>query len=90
MDASNIVTVLSPSDPALITFAACAGWPIATVPLGRWEKNGQPYGFFAVAKNKRKNLLFDFMVRFCSSFPPLARPSSPFDGEIESWPDTKG
>lgn len=82
MDAFNIDIVLAPSDSTLVTFAACAGWPIATVPLGRWEKNGQPYGFFAVAKNGREDLLFDFMVRFRSSFPPLAGPSCPFDEDI--------
>lgn len=68
MDLLNLDIILAPSDSTLVTFAACARWPIATVPLGRWEKNGQPYGLFAVARDGREDVLFRFMSMFHGTF----------------------
>jgi amidase len=68
MDVFNMDIILAPSDSTLVTFAACAGWPIATVPLGRWEKNGQPYGYFAVARDVREDVLFRFMSVYYGTF----------------------
>ena len=70
--------VLAPSDSTLVTFAACAGWPIATVPLGRFEKNGQPYGFFVMAQDGREDLLFRFIGGYHKVFPAVERPSEAF------------
>ncbi|KAB5566751.1 amidase-like protein [Coniochaeta sp. 2T2.1] len=70
--------ILAPSDSTLVSFAACAGWPIATVPLSRWEKNGQPYGFFVVARDGRQDLLFKFMGGYHKVFPEVERPSGTF------------
>lgn len=70
--------ILAPSDSMLVSFAACAGWPIATVPLSRLEKNGQPYGFFAVAVDGREDLLFGFMAAYHRVFPAAQMPSGPF------------
>lgn len=44
MDLLNLDIILAPSDSTLVTFAACARWPIATVPLGRWERMGSRMG----------------------------------------------
>jgi amidase len=68
MDVLNMDIILAPSDATLVSFAACAGWPIATVPLGRWKKNGQPYGYFAVARDGREDLLFQFMSMYYDTF----------------------
>lgn len=64
MAAHDLDLVLAPSDSTLVSFAACAGWPIATVPLSRLAKNGQPYGFFAVSRDGREDLLLRFMAAF--------------------------
>lgn len=68
MDEHSLDIVLGPSDSTLVTFAACAGWPIATMPLGRLGKNGQPYGFFALAKSGREDMLFRLMGAFYRTF----------------------
>ncbi|UNI16392.1 Amidase [Purpureocillium takamizusanense] len=63
MNDANVDIVLSASDAQLVTFAACAGWPTAAVPLGRWTaRNGQPYGMFALARRGREDVLLRFMV----------------------------
>ncbi|KAH8178581.1 amidase domain-containing protein [Sarocladium implicatum] len=55
----GVDVVVGASDSTLIMFAACAGWPIATCPLGNLDRNGQPYGVFATAKSEE--YLFRFM-----------------------------
>lgn len=74
----GIDIILAPSDSTLVSFAACAGWPIATVPLSRLERNGQPYGFFPIAKDGREDLLFRFMAAYHQVFPVVEKPSAPF------------
>lgn len=78
MREQELDVILAPSSSTLVSFAACARWPIAAVPLSRVEKNGQPYGFFAVARDGREDLLFRFMAAYHQVFPPLERPSAPF------------
>ncbi|KAB5566785.1 amidase-like protein [Coniochaeta sp. 2T2.1] len=77
--------ILAPSDSTLVSFAACAGWPIATVPLSRLEKNGQPYGFFVVARDGRQDLLFKFMGGYHKAFPEAERPCRPFEEGAEEF-----
>jgi amidase len=62
MEERGLDIILAPSDSTLVTFAACAGWPIGNVPLSRLHKNGQPYGFFAVARGGREDVLVRFMT----------------------------
>jgi amidase len=78
MREQDLDIILAPSDSTLVSFAACAGWPISTVPLSRLKKNGQPYGFFAVARDGREDLLFRFMGGFHRTFPAVEGPCSPF------------
>ncbi|KAJ5820350.1 amidase-like protein [Penicillium riverlandense] len=68
MAEQSIDIVLGPSDSTLVSFAACAGWPIATMPLGKLGKNGQPYGFFALARSGREDTLFRLMSAFYRIF----------------------
>ncbi|KND88994.1 putative amidase [Tolypocladium ophioglossoides CBS 100239] len=53
--------VLAPSESTLVCYSACARLPVAAVPLGRWRRNGQPYGMFAVAGPGREDVLLRFM-----------------------------
>ena len=39
-----------------------AGYPIATAPLGNLEGNGQPFGLFLLAREKREGVLLRFMA----------------------------
>lgn len=61
MNEHGLDVVLGP-ESMMVSVAACAGWPIASVPLGRWEKNGQPYGLLVMARGDRDDLLLRFMA----------------------------
>lgn len=68
MTENDIEFVWAPSDSTLVSFAACAGWPIVTMPLGRAKKNGQPYGFFALTNGPYEGRLLDLMKIFHDTF----------------------
>ncbi|KAI1411627.1 amidase signature enzyme [Hypoxylon sp. FL1857] len=72
--------VLAPSDSTLVSYAACARWPIATVPLGRLSGVGQPFGLFVLAGAEREEVLLRFMSLFEQTFPPPQGAIHPFDG----------
>jgi amidase len=78
MDEQGLDIILSPSDANLVGYAACAGWPIATTPLGRLARNGQPWGFFAMAREGREDVLLQFMGAFKESFEAVGSPDGPF------------
>lgn len=71
--------VLSSSDAALISFSACAGWPVATVPVGNLTKNDQPWGMFALARDGNVDTLLRFMTAFHGSFARVRGPNTPFE-----------
>lgn len=74
----NLDIVLSASDASLIVFSSCAGWPVATVPVGNLAKNGQPWGFFALPRDGRLDLLTRFMRGFHHDFEGIRGPAGPF------------
>lgn len=78
MRTQNLDIVLSASDASLIAFSACAGWPAATVPVGNLSKNDQPWGFFALPRDGRLDLLATFMWAFHESFESVQGPTGPF------------
>lgn len=71
--------ILSSSDAALVSFSACAGWPIATVPVSKLLKNEQPWGFFALPREGRMDLLLQFMRCFHGSFERVTGPTAPYE-----------
>lgn len=71
--------VLSSSDATLISFSACAGWPVATVPVGNLSKNDQPWGMFALSRDGSVDTLLRFMKAFHRSFTRVRGPTTPFD-----------
>lgn len=71
--------VLSSSDSTLISFSACAGWPVATVPVGNSSKNNQPWGMFALARDGSVDTLLTFMKAFHGSFARVKGPTTPFE-----------
>lgn len=66
--------VLSSSECQLVTYAAAAGWPCATVPLGNWRKNGQPYGMFALSKDGSEETLLRFVNAWGKVFDGVQAP----------------
>ncbi|KAK5625860.1 hypothetical protein RRF57_001576 [Xylaria bambusicola] len=78
MSKKGLDIILAPSDSTMVSYSACAGWPIATVPLSRMESNGQPFGLFALARENREDLLLKFMHLFERDFAKLAPATEPF------------
>ncbi|KAJ3579509.1 hypothetical protein NPX13_g1053 [Xylaria arbuscula] len=78
MKNTGLDIMLAPSDSTMVSYAACAGWPIATVPLSRTESNGQPFGLFALARENREDLLLKFMQVFERDFPNNVAATEPF------------
>lgn len=71
--------VISSSDANLISFSACAGWPVATVPVGNLSKNDQPWGMYALARDGSVDTLFRFMKAFHGYFARVRGPTTPFE-----------
>lgn len=75
MREAQVDVIVSASDSIIVGFAGAAGWPIATVPLGNLETNGQPFGLFVTAPEGREDLLFRFMGAFYATFPAIEKPA---------------
>ncbi|ROV91721.1 hypothetical protein VPNG_09964 [Cytospora leucostoma] len=75
----GIDIIISASDASLISFSSCAGWPVATVPIGNLSKNGQPWGFFVLARDGSIDLLLKFLKAFHGCFEVVMGPVSPFE-----------
>ncbi len=61
----NIIAALA--DSPLCVYAAAAGYPIATVPLGQLRYNNRPFGLCMVAKANNEELLLRFMAAWEAS-----------------------
>lgn len=79
MREQNLDIILSASDASLVSFSTWAGWPLATVPVGNLRKNGQPWGFFALPRDGRVDLLKQFMNFFHGHFERVQSPKAPFE-----------
>ncbi|KAK7747238.1 hypothetical protein SLS53_001491 [Cytospora paraplurivora] len=75
----GIDIIISASDASLISFSSCAGWPVATVPIGNLNKNGQPWGFFVLARDGSIDLLLKFLTAFHGCFEGVMGPARPFE-----------
>ncbi|KAH9225423.1 hypothetical protein K456DRAFT_1776035 [Colletotrichum gloeosporioides 23] len=75
MREAQLDVIVSASDSIAVGFAGAAGWPIATVPLGNLETNGQPFGLFVTAPEGREDLLFRFMGAFYATFRAIEKPA---------------
>jgi len=67
--------IISASESMLVVYAALAGWPIATVPLGNLKTNGQAFGLFVLARAGGEDILLQFMAAYHGAFEGVARPS---------------
>lgn len=79
MREQDLDIVLSASDSSLISFSSCAGWPVATVPVGNLAKNDQPWGFFALPRDGNLSMLMRFMKGFHGKFGGIKGPTRPFE-----------
>lgn len=73
MAENDLDLIVSGSDCSLVSFAACAGWPSGTVPLGQLE-NGLPYGMFILARAGEDEKIFQFMSVFEATMEKIKLP----------------
>jgi len=74
MAAKGLDVIISASESTLVVYAAFAGWPIATVPLGNLKSNGQPFGLFVIARSGREDVLIRFMTAYHRLFKGAEKP----------------
>jgi len=79
MNEQGIDIVIANSDSTLVSYTSSAHWPVITVPVGNLAKNGQPWGFFALARTGREDLLLRFAAAFYKTFPGPDRPTRCFE-----------
>jgi len=65
----NLDAIAILSDSPLASIAAAAGYPIGTMPLGRLNLNGRPFGMSVMVKNDQEGLLLKIMSAWEASFP---------------------
>jgi amidase len=73
MAMNDVDLIVSNSDCSMVSFAACAGWPSGTVPLGQL-KNGLPYGMFVFARAGEDERIFQFMSAFEKTMKSIGLP----------------
>jgi amidase len=73
MAENDLDLIIYSSDCSLVSFAACAGWPSGTVPLGQLD-NGLPYGLFILARAGEDERIFQFMSAFEKTAEKIALP----------------
>ena len=74
MQKHRLDLVLSSSVATLVSWAAWAGWPVATVPLARLSRTGAPYGLFLLARQGREDVLLNFMEAWHEAFSVVETP----------------
>jgi amidase len=62
----------------LSMYAAAAGYPVASLPLGYLDVNGRPFGLAAVAPAHQEQLLVQLMSAWEATFPARRPPPMPF------------
>ena len=71
----DIDIIVGPADGRIASTAACAGYPVATVPLGFAEFNGRAFGWNIIAPSNKETKILEFMSAWERTFPEnRARP----------------
>jgi amidase len=69
--------IVGPADGRIASTAACAGYPVATVPLGFADFNGRAFGLNVIAPSNSEGKILEFMSAWEQTFregraaPPL-------------------
>lgn len=80
LEEHDLDVIIGPADSAMSSFAAAAGCPIATLPLGYLDYNGRAFGMVALAKPNQDAKLFQVMSAWDALFHPVRIPPMLLDG----------
>lgn len=61
--------IIGPADSLLVSLAAAAGYPIASVPLGFADFNGRAFGMHIIARAHEEGTIFQVMSAWHATFP---------------------
>ena len=70
----DINVLIGPAESSLVQFAAAAGYPIATLPLGYLDFNGRPHALAAVSAAHQEALLIQLQSAWESNLPARKPP----------------
>jgi len=70
----GIDVIIGPADSQATKFAAAAGYPIASLPLGYLDYNGRAFGMVAIAAAYEEAKLFEVMSAWDVMFSPVKPP----------------
>lgn len=74
LDESNADVIMASGETLLPRTAACAGYPIGSVPLGISTYNGRPFGMEIMARNGEEENIFQVMSAWEATFPKARQP----------------
>ena len=66
--------IIGPADSLLVSLAAAAGYPTATVPLGFADFNGRAFSVSIVARTHEEGRIFQAMSAWHATFPRVWMP----------------
>ncbi|OAL27927.1 hypothetical protein AYO22_03272 [Fonsecaea multimorphosa] len=75
LDTYGVDVIMAPADSLLISYAACSGYPIATLPLSYLDYNGRPFGLSVVARAHQDALLIRVQSAWEATFGPRKPPT---------------
>ncbi|KAJ2996750.1 hypothetical protein NUW58_g878 [Xylaria curta] len=78
LDAENVNCIAAPADSAICIYTAAAGYPHITIPLGKLNYNGRPFGICVMARENDEAVLLRFMAAYESITAPRPVPSIVF------------
>jgi amidase len=66
---NDVDVVIGPADARIASIAACAGYPVATVPLGFADFNGRAFGMNLISTAGNEAKMIEVMSAWESTFP---------------------
>ncbi|EXJ68778.1 uncharacterized protein A1O5_07709 [Cladophialophora psammophila CBS 110553] len=76
LDTYRADVIMAPADSLLINYAACSGYPIATLPLSYLDYNGRPFGLSVIARAGQDTLLIKVQSAWEATFGARKPPSA--------------
>ncbi|KAH0837170.1 hypothetical protein AYO21_04628 [Fonsecaea monophora] len=74
LDTYQVDVIMAPADSLLISYAACSGYPIATLPLSYLSYNGRPFGLSVLARANQEAVLIKVQSAWEATFGPRRPP----------------
>ncbi|OQD91287.1 hypothetical protein PENSOL_c056G11558 [Penicillium solitum] len=74
LEESNVDVIMASGETLLPSIAACAGYPIGSVPLGFSTYNRRPFGMEIMSRNGEEEKIFQVVSAWEATFPEARQP----------------